>query len=341
MRLRRALSLLAVPVLVAAAPVAVANAAPDTGIFSIAPAQESQVTAPPSVLPPLQVMNGTAQRLQVKIFAATLHQELSGAFTVREEPAQLAQARQALELGADAFTMEADSARTIGMRWRGAPDGERGSYLGVVVQGRPVTAADEAVGSNYRLLGTRFLRAPGPTTEDGDLKSGRVEAGPGKLLNFTERLENTGNVLSTPEETEVKVKRDGEVVAQGRIRTLAMLPKATVDLPVTLPKVLQKGAYRAIFTARFGDGRTQRTAHSFRVVSPGVLATPGNGVPTLSPSGVPGIPAALPAASPAHTGSSVPWLWILIAGGGLALATALLLSLRRERRLRAALRKRA
>jgi competence ComEA-like helix-hairpin-helix protein len=252
-----------------------AAATNDKGVLSMQPARRTLTARPPLQLSPTHVSNSTPLAMQVTVFPTLLVQELDGSFSFDEDARDLNAARLMFPVGPSKFTLEPNQSRDLDLRWQLLPRGARAAYLGLVVQGVPITKG-KGVGSILRLLGINFFKLPGKFTVDGRLSTLRGEQAAPKVLRFFPRVRNTGQMHSQPRNGHCKVVDQSGTV---RIRDLkfgrgVVLPGYQREYPVLVqkPNVLPKGSYQLRCAMRFGQ-RLSTKALPFTLSAPNTLPT--------------------------------------------------------------------
>jgi competence ComEA-like helix-hairpin-helix protein len=252
-----------------------AAAANDKGVLSMQPARRTLTVRPPLHLSPTRVSNSTPLAMQVTVFPTLLVQDLDGSFSFNEDPRELNAARLMFPVGPSKFRLEPNQSRNLDLRWQLLPRGARAAYLGLVVQGVPITKG-KGVGSILRLLGINFFKLPGRFTVDGRLSALRGEQGGPQVLRFFPRVRNTGQMHSQPRNGHCKVVDTAGTV---RVRDLkfgqgVVLPGYQREYPVLVqkPNVLPKGSYQLKCAMRFGK-RLSTKALPFTLSAPNTLPT--------------------------------------------------------------------
>jgi competence ComEA-like helix-hairpin-helix protein len=252
-----------------------AAAANDKGVLSMQPARRTLTARPPLQLSPTRVSNSTPLAMQVTVFPALLVQDLDGSFSFNEDPRELNAARLMFPVGPSKFRLEPNQSRNLDLRWQLLPRSAKAAYLGLVVQGVPITKG-KGVGSILRLLGINFFKLPGKFTVDGRLSALRGEQAGPRVLRFFPRVRNTGQMHSQPRNGHCKVVDTAGTV---RVRDLkfgqgVVLPGYQREYPVLVqkPNILPKGSYQLKCAMRFGK-RLSTKALPFTLSAPNTLPT--------------------------------------------------------------------
>lgn len=266
---------LAVFLLLAASLTAEAAAqTPDDGLFSVNPARQVINGRPPKALAPFTVSNTTEVALNVKVIPAILDQRVSGEIIFDERDAALRDAKKILAPNVEEFRLEPGARRTVRVRWNLQPRGQDISNMGVVFQGTAATEST-AVQTVQRLLTLNFLQLPGRYRSTGRFTLLRALQGEGRTLNFVPRIENTGEIVQSPQDTRVLVRdAKGDAVFDAPFVSDIILPGRERDYPVTMRKILPKGEYRLSASATFGNSGRIVIRSNFTLVGPNRLPSP-------------------------------------------------------------------
>lgn len=274
--MRRPLLVLALAaVLPPAAPAAAQSpGGQEEGLFSLTPVRRNVVARPPvELLPASGVSNSTRDPYRVRVFPVLLRQELDGSFSFAEDAQSLNTARRILAPLPNRFVLAPGSQRQVDVRWSLLPRGARAAYVGLVFEGRAPRRPNQPLATVQRLLNPNFLRLPGRFRRSGSFAGLRVEQGRSRTLVVTPRVRNTGQAIAAPRSGRLVVRRvGGPVVSRASFRTEVVLPRARVDVPVTLRKVLPAGDYEVQASMRFGRSRARATQR-FTLVGPNRLPT--------------------------------------------------------------------
>lgn len=246
----------------------------DTGLFSVTPARQVVNGRPPRALDPFLVSNTTKVPLDVRVIPGVLDQRLSGEIFFDEDAKSLRDARRILEPDVGEFRLEAGERRTVRVTWRLRPLGEPVLNMGVIFQS---TAATESttVQTVQRLLTLDFLQLPGDYSSTGRFTSLRAEQGEGRTLDLIPRIENTGEIVQSPQRGRILVRdAAGEAVFRAPFVSDIILPGHERDFPVLMKKVLPKGDYRLSASATFGESGRIVIRSNFTLVGPNQLPTP-------------------------------------------------------------------
>lgn len=249
-------------------------ATPDTG-FGIQPAREETVGTPPLSLGQT-VFNRSSEEYDVDVSTAFLTQGPDGVILPVEEAASLSAARKILTVSPRKFELGAGESRQLDVEWRRLPRGERAAAIGLVVRGKAAEPDPAQVSAEFRLVGIRFLRLPGPVSVEGRLTGLQVEQdAEERVLNFLARLRNTGENYGEPSGQKFEIRDEfGEVVVRETWPGDVVLAGFERDFPIEVRKVLPAGEYTATAMARFGDSPRSRARASFTLTGPNELPVP-------------------------------------------------------------------
>lgn len=244
------------------------------GLFSVNPARQVINGRPPRALAPFSVSNTTEVALNVRVIPAILDQRVSGEIVFDERDAALRDAKKILAPDVEEFRLEPGARRTVRVRWNLQPRGQDVSNMGVVFQGTAATEST-AVQTVQRLLTLNFLQLPGEYRSTGRFTLLRAEQAGPKTLNLIPRIENTGEIVQSPQDTRVLVRdAKGDAVFDAPFVSDIILPGRERDFPVLVRKVLPKGEYRLSASATFGDSGRIVIRSNFTLVGPNQLPSP-------------------------------------------------------------------
>ncbi len=266
--------LLAAVVCGLALPAGAAAQRPDAGLFSVSPSTRTVVDRPPVALAPATVGNTTRSTLQVDVIPVLLGQEVSGALTFSERPADLDKARRIVRSGLTSFSMAPGTTRSVPLSWDLLPTADRAAFVGVVFQARAKPEPGQTVRTVQRLLTSDFLRLPGPVDVTGRLTRLPASQGPDRTIAFAPRIRNTGTFVGKPVNARFAIRdASGRIVVRQTLRGEVILPGFQREFPLRVRKLLPAGDYTAIARADFGRSRGLRIATRFRLVGPNRLPT--------------------------------------------------------------------
>lgn len=277
---------LLVAVLLAALPAAESAAQPSSeGLFSVNPARQVINGRPPKALAAFTVSNTTEVALNVRVIPAILDQRVSGEIIFDERDPALRDAEKILAPDVGEFRLEPGGRRTVRVRWNLQPRGQDISNMGVVFQGTAATEST-AVQTVQRLLTLNFLQLPGNYRSTGRFTLLRAEQAGPKTLNLIPRIENTGEIVQSPQDTRVLVRdANGDAVFDAPFVSDIILPGRERDFPVLMRKVLPKGEYRLSASATFGDSGRIVIRSNFTLVGPNQLPSPKVAIENLAGRG--------------------------------------------------------
>lgn len=275
------------------APAASASAVPLPGQsqpgFGISPARQDVTGTPPLPLAPTTVLNGTTRTVRVTVFPVILTQDLTGAFRFSPAPRDLNAAKLVLTVGPTSFTLTPGQSQQVALRWNLLPMHQPWVVPGVVYQGIP----EQQTGPVHvisRLLGISFLRLPGNYRIDGQFTGLFPEETAPRVLRFSARVKNTGEMFATPSAGKLVVRDSGgNAVVSEPWAGSVILPGASVDFPIPINQVLAAGHYTATVNMRFGGPRSLTVP--FTLTGPNQLPTPAVTIRSFNASGVVGSPA--------------------------------------------------
>lgn len=254
--------------------VAAAPAAAQAPVVNLSPSQFPGVLEGPVRIGPMTLLNGTQERFRVRVFGVLLGQRRDGGIVVRDDRSSRARAARILVTDVRRFGFEPGEARSIVARTRGVP--RMGSfYGGVLFQANPrrVSGAPRRQIRNVLQLTASVLLDPPARRRKVRFDTGSVRArSTGGKLRLLVAVTNRGNGY---ERTGGRLAvRDGRarVVARPRLKTVRILPGATVDLPARVGARLPAGRYRVSGAVRAG-GRRVRVAGAMRLFGVNRVAT--------------------------------------------------------------------
>jgi hypothetical protein len=250
-------------------------AAGQDGLFSVSPSRRVVVAEPPSALGPTVLSNTTARVLEVTARPALLAQNLDGSLRVLDGRADARAARQMLTAQPRRFALGPGEERVVAVRWSKLPLGTRAAQVGLVLQGVPRAEAGGGVQPVVRLVQPNLLSLPGRVRRAGTIESVRAQQGLGRTLRFLARLRNAGGAPETPRAGTLRIRdANGRTVVRRRWpATGAVFPRAVVEVPVQVRRVLPPGSYTVAASARLGGRRVSR-AGRFELTGPNELKTP-------------------------------------------------------------------
>ena len=245
------------------------------GVFSIDPSAQGAAGRPPSNLAPLQVTNTTRTSLSIRVFPALMSQNRNGSIIYSDQPRDLFAAARILHVRPRRFELKRGQSRSLAVTWINRPRGKPAVYVAVVIRGTPPAREGAAIQNRFELVELNYLRLPGRHRYPARVESVRGEQAPRKRLRFFTTVRNTGLVAGRTHDAVLRIRdRRRRVVHQQRWRGGIILPKAVVDFPVDVAKVLPAGTYTAEAALRFGTSRKLRRMRSaFRLVGPNELPT--------------------------------------------------------------------
>lgn len=257
-----------------ASPVAHAQQPPNPGLFSVTPSRQILVGKPPRNLQTFVVSNTTKVPLNVKVFPVFLEQQLSGQMTFDQSRPALDAAARTIQVKDATFQMPPGSTRHVVATWIDRPSGAVAVNTGIVFQSAAAVTS-RSVQTIQRLLTLDFLQLPGRYRSSGRFTLLRAEQGEHRTLNLIPRVENTGQVVQSPQNGKVVVRdASNRLVFKGHFIGDVVLPAHQRDFPVVMTKVLPKGDYKMSATATFGDSGKIHIRGAFTLVGPNELPTP-------------------------------------------------------------------
>lgn len=265
--------------------------APAAGQFSITPARRSIVGRPPVTLGTTSVGNTTAKTFQVKVFPVFLSQRLDGSFALSEGPLDVRRAGLVVSVGPTKFDLTPGARQEVKLRWEGLPKGTKAAAVGVIFEGVPKINGSPQIGEIDRLVAVNFLRLPGKFDSSGKFTGLRGEQTGPRALQFLPKVENTGEVVTTPRRTRFLIRDDGgKTVFQSKWVADIVLPGAEREFPIPIDRLLQAGTYTAVATMDFGRSLNQKISEPFTLVGPNTLPSPKVDVTDFSARDVLGQP---------------------------------------------------
>lgn len=272
--MRPRLRLLVVPLLLALGVAADATAQSDDGLFSVTPSRQILNDRPPASLDPFEVSNTTSQPLNVSVIPAVLDQRISGEIIFDESQPALDAAKRWLRPSIETFRLAPGGNRKVEVEWIDRPAGQPILNMGIIFQST-AAGGSSAVQTVQRLLTLNFLQLPGKYESTGRFTLLRAVQGQGKTLQFIPRIENTGEIVQSPQNGRVLVRNaKGEKEFEDEFAGDIILPDHERDFPVTMKKILPAGDYKLSASATFGDSGRIVIRSEFTLVGPNQLPSP-------------------------------------------------------------------
>ncbi|MEA2492114.1 MAG: competence protein ComEA, partial [Thermoleophilaceae bacterium] len=271
--LARKIGLASLLLLAALAPAA--EAAKPPGVLGISPPRRIVVARPPVTLEPTLVQNTTQFDFDVTVTRGLLAQRLDGSFELDKSPRNVRAAQLILDTAPTKFKLPRNRQVQLRFRWANLPRGTRAAYVGLLVQGVPKAKRGAGVASILRLLGTNFLRLPGPYRSSAEIVLIRGEQAGPKRLQFFTRVKNTGQVSDSPKSAHTIIEDStGKHLVKLNWPLGVILPGYAREYPVLLKRVLPAGHYFAVSSMRFGrPARISVKRYPFTLTGPNQLPT--------------------------------------------------------------------
>ncbi|MFL5895564.1 MAG: helix-hairpin-helix domain-containing protein [Thermoleophilaceae bacterium] len=241
--------------------------------ITLRPSRAEGVLKGPLRVGPFGLINGTQISYGVTVFPIFLGQKRDGSLFVRDDPAALLRAKRYMRADLRRFPFPPGSSRTSPMLVRRVPRAHS-LYGGLVFQARPkrTKAASPQLSKVFRLTATVLLDPPQPRRHvrfAPELL--RAEQAGARKLRVAVGVKNLGNYY-TPARGVFRIRApDGHIVLRQGLRSLRILPGATVDLDGIVTKLLPKGDY-SLDAVISGSGARATTHATMRLLGPSTVA---------------------------------------------------------------------
>jgi hypothetical protein len=240
--------------LLAFAPPAFAQDAPS---IHLQPARAEGIVNNGQGVGPFTIANFTNDAYSMRVFPILLGQSRDGGLFVRDDRASLALARARMAAQVRAFPFSPGAARSVFGQVRRVPRGQ-GLYGGILFRATPrrTTGRSTQQIRSILQLNARVLLDPMHRRVKWAGGTIRAEQDGRRRLRILVPVTNRGNTFAWVHGlVRVRDAASGRVLVRRPVRSIRVLPGATVDLPATLAlPVLSRGTYRLSAAVR-GGGR--------------------------------------------------------------------------------------